>query len=698
MNRHSQSTRTDTTRTAHSQRGSVVVYLALALVAFGVMAMAGSGRFGASIMGVSSPNCAAQARMMAESGVRYATAYLRAATDNATLNTRINDLNTHGPYTVGTNLSFTLSVTTIGAGPGAAQVSATGSACGGLSFLPSTSASASASGGVNVPAAAGGGGEGTGDYGLGNPTVDFGISSDLQGDPPIKIIGNSISLGRLDQGENAAAIWYKTPKSLGAGVRAYFEVQWNSSSAGDGIVFGIINAQRNTANSVGGKTSMGELMGWGGLGSSGDGIQPPKIGLEIDTWRNNSNTSYCGADSRNDKYYTSAGITDTRISDHMAFIFWGSRNFSGFFCDASYDDNVHGPISNTNVNTSDPINSYDQDNLGSGRYGYYYNPSAANWLRKGTKYYIRYELTRFPTASANNRYCYMLKAWVRDTPMPSNYGDTYNDYTVTLPDIQKVIYMSNAYNNRMNNVYFGFTEGTGGATQNVIISDLYLTFKTTAPTYTVPAGYVAGWPMYENTDSTVHDLTNNNNDGTINGTSLWLSGIASPNGSAVYFDNATNIQVPDKNSLDLSTQGTISAWFYMDNASSAGMGLVHKGDGTAAGDAYSLRFDASGYPQLIVRKDNATTVSVTSSLKPDAGRWYHVAATWVNLGNLTIYINGVQKGQVGGGLSAQDTNTSLQVGSLSPSTGYFKGVIDEVYLYSTALSAAQIATLATGAP
>lgn len=695
MNRHSQPSRTKAPQPARRQRGSIVIYLALALVVFGVMAMAGAGRFGASIMGVSSPNCATQARLMAESGVRYAMARLRTATDLAATIVALDNLTVDVNAAKG--LKFTLTVKA--SGTDAAQVSALGSACGGDNALPTTSAQATASGGVNVPAASGGGG--TGDFNLDNPTVDYGISTDLQGDSPIQIIGNTISLGRLDQGQNSAAIWYKTPRSLGAGVRAYFEVQWNSSSAADGIVFGIINAQSNTANSVGGDTSMGELMGWGGPGSSGNGIRPPKIGLELDTWRNNSNTNYCSADSRNDKYYTSAGITndpDKRISDHMAFVFWGSRNTSGWFCGATYDDNVHGPITDSTINTSDPINAYDQDNTGSGRYGYYYNPSAADWLRSGKKYYIRYELTRFPTANADSLYCYMLKAWIRDTAMPSNYGDTYNDYTVSLPDIQKVVYMSSQYNTRMNNVYFGFTEGTGSATQNVIVSDLNLTFKTTAPTLTIASGYVAGWPMYENTGSTVHDLTSNNNDGTIYGTSLWTSGIASPNGSAVYFDNATNIQVQDKNSLDLSTQGTISAWFNMDNASSAGMGLVHKGNGTTAGDAYSLRFDSNGYPQLIIRKDNATTVSVTSSVKPTAGRWYHVAATWVSGGNLTIYINGAQAGQVGGGLSAQGTNQSLQIGSLSTTSGYFHGVMDEVYLYNTALSAAQIASMAAGTP
>jgi hypothetical protein len=45
------------------------------------------------------------------------------------------------------------------------------------------------------------------------------------------------------------------------GLRSYFELQWDTSSTADGIVFGIISALTNGLTSLGGDAAMGELMG-----------------------------------------------------------------------------------------------------------------------------------------------------------------------------------------------------------------------------------------------------------------------------------------------------------------------------------------------------------------------------------------------------------------------------------------------------
>ena len=319
---------------ASRQRGSVIVYLALALVAFGIMAMAGASRFGASIMGVSAPNCAAQARMMAESGVRYATAYLRMATDQASLTTRINNLNTHGTYTVASGLSFTLTVTASGAG--AAIVSSTGSACGGVSLLPSTSNTSSTS--VNVPAVSGGGGSGSptnSDFDSGGWSTTSGFGN--QAGATLNVSAGTLSLGNSLYA-NSASAWYTGTSgvctggncTLGNGICAYFELQFSTGSSGDGFVWTIMSGDTNTKYSNAGDTGRGELLGYGGLGPSGLGIKPPKFGVEFDIYQSGCDT-ICNVGSR----------CDANSYDHMAHIFWGSQTVSG--CDASYETIIYWP-------------------------------------------------------------------------------------------------------------------------------------------------------------------------------------------------------------------------------------------------------------------------------------------------------------------------------------------------------------------
>ncbi len=677
------------TLTANRQRGSVIVYLALALVAFGVMAMAGASRFGASIMGVSAPNCAAQARMMAESGARYATAYLRMATDQATLNTRINDLNTHGSYTVATGLSFTLTVTA--SGTGAAIVSSTGSSCGGLSLLPSTSTTASTS--VNVPAVGGGG--------SGSPTnPGFGgggwVTTSGYGNQPgatVNTTAGTLSLGNSLYA-NSASAWYTGTSgvciggncTLGNGLCAYFELQFSAGSSGDGFVWTLMSGDTNTKYSNGGDTGRGELLGYGGLGSSGLGIKPPKFGVEFDIYQNGCASS-CNVGS----------TCDANANDHMAHIFWGSQTVSG--CDASYDDNRHGAGSNS---TTEPMNSLDSD-PSSGYDGYYYRTDRSDWLKHGDTYYYRYELDRSTTPNVGGNYGYAIRSWVKKTTdtYPSGLNNCTIPYTGP-PDATSVVNLSPAMHQKLTAVIAGFTEGTGGATQLATLKNFNMYFKPAPTVPIVPKDYVAGWSFYEASGATAHDMNaTNHNDGTIVGTTQWVPGIGCPSCAALRFNNDNGrVTVPSSASLGLSATGTIACWINIQNYRDNG-GLVHKGVQTSFNDeAFSFQF--GGGRQLMLWVDGAGgTNTVTSNSIPNNNQWYHVAATW-DAANLKIYINGVLDSSASnnGSVAAIVNASAVTIGSQIPVSPYygFDGIIDEVYLYNRALTSTEIANMALGHP
>jgi hypothetical protein len=700
MNRRSQSSRTPDAPAANRQRGSIVVYLALSLVVFGVMAIAGGSRFGASVLGVSAPNCATQARLMAESGVRYAMSRLRSATTQAELTTMISTLNGQ-TYTVDAakGLKFTLTVTATSTGK--AQVQAAGSACGGASFLPTSSTQAAAV--VNVPAVT------PADFS--NVADDFARTTDLQGNSPISVdpVTGSISFGILGQTENAAAIWYRGNATAGCvdgnctmtyGLRSYFEVQWVPGSAADGLVFGILSAETNKVNAVGGETWMGELMAWGGRGTLGSGIRAPKFGLEFDTYYNGCAGSPIAAGSRCD---------DSNGWDHLAYIFWGSQaDFSsgGTNYGPSFDDNRHGAGAG---NASEPISPVNPDGLGSGRFGYYYG-ATNNWIKgtssATTKYAIRHELSRIGTKNSEGNYPYILKSWVRNAPGASPYNDVSVNYTAAAPDMQRVIHLTPALHAQMAKVLFGWSEATGASTQKLTVSKFALDFKKAADVLTIPGDYVSYWNMNAvsgtNVPNAIVAIPGTIVPAAINVPVVTPASPASyPYGQALSFaGDAGRVRVNDANNLDLQAQGSIAVWIYP-TALTNDTYILHKGNQADTSDeSYSLRFSTGGKVELMIRWGNQAnrTVLLESSALPAINRWYHVVAQWDN-DILAIYINGMLNSIAtnANNRAAQNTAGNLIIGARHTAGGGpykgFNGYIDEVYLYNRVLTASEIAAM-----
>jgi len=107
---------------------------------------------------------------------------------------------------------------------------------------------------------------------------------------------------------------------LGRGFRAYFEFEFDdtdtsvdSKDYGDGFTFALVSS----ANYTDGDTGLGgEYMGYAGPGLSSNGLQPPKLAVEIDTYPNSGAGNVCGGDSRRD---------DTPVANHAALVYWGEE-------------------------------------------------------------------------------------------------------------------------------------------------------------------------------------------------------------------------------------------------------------------------------------------------------------------------------------------------------------------------------------
>jgi len=351
------------------------------------------------------------------------------------------------------------------------------------------------------------------DFTLGESTPN---SVDIDEDNKVVYLGNN-------QNHSCGVLWYggnyahtckdgtEQPSRCTAagcdfdiGFRAYFDFRFlttdsspSSTTRGDGFTFTMINADNNTTSDIGGPppdVSMGELMCYAGSGTSGNGLRGPKIAVEFDTYGN--------TEAMDDNGCSSGRADQSNALNHISLMYWGNESTTlcpagstarseGAICSRdTYDDNIHGQGGSGGGVNRLPVNSASGDGTG----GYCQRTGGKvtvggttyNWMEDGQTHRVRIEVTR------SSNWYYRVKAWVdceepccsgtTCTPCPdveiSNFQNVLNSYNNPdfLPKINREIRLNNTRHSALEQIIFGFTQGTGGATQNIEISNFKLYF------------------------------------------------------------------------------------------------------------------------------------------------------------------------------------------------------------------------------
>jgi hypothetical protein len=202
------------------------------------------------------------------------------------------------------------------------------------------------------------------------------------------------------------------------------------------------------------------------------------------------------------------------------------------------------------------------------------------------------------------------------------------------------------------------------------------------------SGLVSYWPMDEPSGANVDDPTGNN-DGTATGTTVLPGQFANArtfNGSSDY------VSMGDTASLDITGNTiTLSCWVKI-SAHQAWGGICGKGNDITATSAYQLMFnntDNSIYWTVYTTSGG----SVLSTKTISDGEWHHVVGTYdgsLGSNQQKLYIDGALENQ--GNLTGNINNSAdpFMVGRYNTAGRFVTGVIDEVKVYNTALSAATI--------
>lgn len=200
-----------------------------------------------------------------------------------------------------------------------------------------------------------------------------------------------------------------------------------------------------------------------------------------------------------------------------------------------------------------------------------------------------------------------------------------------------------------------------------------------------PAGQVAAYSFNEGVGSIVSDASGNNNNGSLINT-VWTT--TAKYGKALTFNGTSSyVNIPDANSLDLTTGMTLEAWIRPTSNNNWRTVIMKERPSNLTYMLYS-----SNGSQAQGEITNTSGVSsIVTTAKPANNTWTHLAVTFDGA-NLRLYSNGVLKSTKATTAPMVASAMPLKIGGNAIWGEYFAGQIDEVRVYNRALSAAEITT------
>ncbi len=233
---------------------------------------------------------------------------------------------------------------------------------------------------------------------------------------------------------------------------------------------------------------------------------------------------------------------------------------------------------------------------------------------------------------------------------------------------------------------------SGKAAVSVLVAIFVMVCLTSSALAQVPADAVLAMHFDEGSGTIVKDESGYENDGTIHG-ATWTSGIS---GKALSFDGADDyVEIPHKNSLDISNEITIGVWIRIASATS---GIILEKDviGTGLND-WTLGI-GEGKPYFIVGV-NYKNYNLKSPIPVDDNNWHYIAVRRDFNGLLQLDVDGVEVASENFPKGSISNSESIHIGCWDTPRGiesFFEGTVDELYIYNQALSDEEIEALYKG--
>lgn len=222
--------------------------------------------------------------------------------------------------------------------------------------------------------------------------------------------------------------------------------------------------------------------------------------------------------------------------------------------------------------------------------------------------------------------------------------------------------------------------------------------------YIAPNGFasdeslVAHWKLDEGTGVIAEDASPFAAAGQLVNGPQWVRGVL---GNALWFDGVADyMDAGNPAHLHLTSSMTVALWMYADRLSAETDVLITKNGGL--GDVGWHIYIEGGFPAMKIGHPNpfSKTSTRTSSVQLSVGRWYHIAAVYnASRRTMDMYVDGVlTNGSFNGTVPSSQRNSEQNINIARRSNGRrpFRGMLDDIRIYSRALAPLELETLARG--
>jgi len=228
---------------------------------------------------------------------------------------------------------------------------------------------------------------------------------------------------------------------------------------------------------------------------------------------------------------------------------------------------------------------------------------------------------------------------------------------------------------------------------------------TNTPTVALLHSLIGHWSMDSHNSTTLFDDSTRGNDlvkqGNVQFDQPGFSGVSSgfPNANSNDYFSISDIE---QNELDDLSSVSCIAWIYKQfSLGTQGTICAKWTSDDTLNMAYAFLVDANQKLKLLVSSGPASQANVVSAGSVSSDEWIHVAGV-VSAEKFTVYINGIESfgsasGSFPGNIANDNSDFTLgrMMGS-SPSP--WKGFIDEVFLYSRAITEDEVLVIMSGLP
>lgn len=194
-----------------------------------------------------------------------------------------------------------------------------------------------------------------------------------------------------------------------------------------------------------------------------------------------------------------------------------------------------------------------------------------------------------------------------------------------------------------------------------------------------------GMVLYLPFDGNIKDASDNNNVGELRGKENWVEGKYD---KALEFDGATHIEILDnENGLDNVSGLTIEVWVKQEEHHDNG--IVVK---LTSGSFWPCSYNLETWSDRLAYFDVGPDAGKYATAEYPLNEWFHLAGVFDgDKGEDRIYVNG-QLGSTNPRAEkvVPDGNLPVCIGSVSPDQLFFRGALDDLVIYSRALTPDEI--------